>query len=265
MAATAEQSEEASRVQLSLIEGCEQVIPAPTDLTAEEAQALKAKRGIDDKRLAGIRRIRQEVDLPEGFRHWGEHAQKLLPCDAIPWSCASGRVEWQLNPDTPPIDQNGRPMKYLFRKGCGGLVGVLPGSEEAAQDLSVPLLIVEGTYQGRAVATALEGSATRYAVVQVSGCDGWMTGGAPSPEFAHIPLRGREAFFLPDSDVRTNRGVYDAAKYLRENLLDEYLARDVRIIHLPGRGNAGADDVLSRHSREHNLAMSLQWLEKARG
>jgi P4 family phage/plasmid primase-like protien len=265
MAATAAQSEEASRVQLSLIEGCEQVIPAPTDLTAEEAQALKAKRGIDDKRLAGIRRIRQEVDLPEGFRHWGEHAQKLLPCDAIPWSCASGRVEWQLNPDTPPIDQNGRPMKYLFRKGCGGLVGVLPGSEEAAQDLSVPLLIVEGTYQGRAVATALEGSATRYAVVQVSGCDGWMTGGAPSPEFAHIPLRGREAFFLPDSDVRTNRGVYDAAKYLRENLLDEYLARDVRIIHLPGRGNAGADDVLSRHSREHNLAMALQWIEKARG
>ena len=234
-------------------------------LTEEEAAALMQKRGCDRARIAGILRIRQEGDLPEGFRHWGIHAEKLIPCDAIPWTCASGRVEWQLNPDTPPIDENGRPMKYLFRKGCGGLVGVLPGSESTVLDADVPLLIVEGTYQGRAVATALEGSSNPFAVVQVSGCDGWMTGGAPSPEFGHIPLRGREVFFLPDADVKTNRGVYDAARYLRENLLDEYLARDVRIIHLPGRGNDGADDVLSRHAQDHNQEMVLLWIEKARG
>ena len=236
-----------------------------TALTDEEAQALKSKRALDDKRLAGIQRIRHEDDLPEGFRHWGQHAHKLIPSDAIPWFCASGRTEIQLNPEVAPIDEDGRPMKYIFRRGCGGLVGVLPGSEKTVLDLSVPLVIVEGTYQGRAVATALEGSESKLAIVQVSGCDGWMTGGAPTPEFNHIPLRGREVFFLPDADVRTNRGVYDAAKFLRENLLDEYLARDVRIIHLPGRGNDGADDILSRHDQAHNLEMVQQWVEKARG
>ena len=236
-----------------------------SQLTSEEAEALKGKRGCDDKRIAGITRIREASDLPEGFRHWGEHADKLIPCDSIPWTCASGRVVIQINPETPPLNESGRPMKYLFPKGCGGLVGVLAGSEQLVLDPEVPLVIVEGTYQGRAVATALEGSSNPYAVVQVSGCDGWMTGGAPSPEFAHVPLRGREVFFLPDADVKSNRGVYDAAKYLRENLLDEYLAKDVRIVHLPGRGNDGADDILRRHSQEHNQEMVLRWLDKARG
>lgn len=238
---------------------------APCELTPEEAAALKSERGLDDKRLAGITRIRNAEDLPERFRHWGEHAEKLLPATAIAWTLPSGRVEIQLRPDKPPIDQNGKPMKYLFRKDCGGLVGVLPGSESLVMDADVPLVIVEGTYQGRAVATALESSSNPYAVVQVSGCHGWMTGGAPTPEFNAIPLRGREVFFLPDADVSSNRNVYDAAKYLRENLLGEFLAQDVRIIQLPGRGNDGADDLLSRHDQEHNQAMVLRWLADARG
>lgn len=183
-------------------------------LTDDEAKALKASRALDDKRLVGITMVRTADDLPEGFQHWGKHSQKLIPSEAITWSCASGRTEIQLRPAVAPIDKDGRAMKYLFRKDCGGLVGVLPGSEATVTDAAVPLLIVEGTYQGRAVATALEGSESKFAVVQVSGCDGWMTGGAPSPEFGLIPLRGREVFFLPDADVRTNRGVYDAAKYL---------------------------------------------------
>ena len=47
-------------------------------------------------------------------------------------------------------------------------------------------------------------------------------------------MRGREVFFLPDADVSTNRDVYDAAKYLRENLLVNS-REDVLIIHLPGQ------------------------------
>ena len=239
--------------------------PAAPKFTQAEAKALQKKRALDKKRVAGIWPVRTTDDLPEGFRHWGDHAHKLVPSEVVTWTQASGSTVVQLRPETPPIDKEGRPMKYLFPKGCGGVVGVVAGSEQTVLDPSVPLLIVEGTYQGRAVATALEGSESKFAVVQVSGCNGWMTGGEPAPEFWNIPLRGREVFFLPDADVRTNRGVYDAAQYLRENLLGEFLARQVQIIHLPGRGNDGADDLLSRHDHAHNLEMVLQWIEMARG
>ena len=122
------------------------------ELTSDKAKALKKKRALDDKRLAGITIVRTVKELPEGFQHWCSYAEKLVPSHLIPWTCASGRTVIQLQPETPPINKEGRPMKYLFPKGCGGVVGVIAGSEKTVLDPSVPLLVVEGTFQGRAVA-----------------------------------------------------------------------------------------------------------------
>ena len=233
-----------------------------SQLTDAERDALKKKRAVDDRRLEGITRVRSEDHLPEEFRHWGD---KVVPAYVIPWKCVSGRIVPQLQPDKAPTDKNGRPCKYIFPKGCGGLVGVMPGSEELVKDATVPLIVVEGTYQGRAVATALSGSGSPYAVVNVSGCNGWSTDQAPSPEFTSIPLKGREVFCLFDADFKTNFAVYEGAKFLSQHLLDEYLAASVQFVTIPGRGKDGADDVLSRHEAGHNQEMVLRWIDKARG
>ena len=148
-------------------------------------------------------------ELPEGFQHWGGYAEKLVPSHLIPWTCASGRTVIQLQPETPPINKEGRPMKYLFPKGCGGMVGVIAGSEKTVLDPSVPLLVVEGTFQGRAVAAALEGCS--FAVA-----DQWLqrldTGRALTGIW---PDSTRSRGVLPPGCRREHQSRrYDAAKYL---------------------------------------------------
>jgi putative DNA primase/helicase len=100
----------------------------------------------------------------------------------------------------------------------------------------------------------------------MSGCDGWSSGKAPTPEFNHIPLKGRTVFVIPDRDFATNRGVYDGMKYLAEHLLSEYLAAGVKFVSLPGRNNTdGADDMLARHPADRRGDILLRLLEAAGG
>ena len=111
-------------------------------------------------------------------------------------------------------------------------------------------MIVEGTKQHLAAASALDGSSNPYAVVGISGCRGWSKDGRPIPCLHGIPLTDRVVFLAFDADVNSNRNVHDAATQLADTLTTEFLAKRVRLRSLrpqregwsrrhPGRPPAG--------------------------
>ena len=113
-------------------------------------------------------------------------------------------------------------------------------------DPAVPLVIVEGTKQHLAAASALDGCSNPHAVVGISGCRGWLSDGRPIPCLHSIPLDGRKVFIAFDADVVTNRDVWDAATELATTLTTEFLAKQVLFV-VVGRQKDGLDDILGGH------------------
>jgi putative DNA primase/helicase len=124
------------------------------------------------------------------------------------------------------------------------MLNVHPMIADAVLDPTKPLIFVEGTKQYLAAVTALVGGGD-YTAVGLSGCNGWLQGGDPVDDFGHLNLGGRDVITCFDADWTTNRDVYDAAKRLTD-WLTLHGARTVKHISLPGGGNTGLDDVLSK-------------------
>lgn len=180
----------------------------------------------------GVRSLtsRDDVaDLPEPFNSWAN-----FPAILFPWTGPDGRVEHQLRPDNPTEAANGRPRKYVFRKGMMPVLWAL--REGAAGSL---LLIVEGTKQALAAASyAPEG----VAVYGIAGCRSWQKDGMPIPDLA--AAEDRDVVVVLDADAAGNPDVYAAGTGLAEALAMEGAAR-VLFGRLPASGKAGLDDVLA--------------------
>ena len=101
-----------------------------------------------------------------------------------------------------------------------------------------PVLLVEGTKQSLAVHSW---APQEYAVYGMVGCEG--ASKARLKRFS-----GRQVIVMNDADAASNRNVYDAAETLRKRL--EFYTELVTFTHLPARGTAGIDDVLSREFDE---------------
>ena len=157
------------------------------------------------------------------------------------WVSPNLRVTKQRRPDNPTGDK-----KYLWDHGVEMPISVPQGMEERAQNVDYGLLIVEGTKQHLAAASAaLKSKGTRYAVVGVAGCYGWSQNGQPVPDLQDIPMAGRDVFVAFDADMRTNRAVFDAAKSLESVLIGEHGARSVKYVKMSGKSD-GFDDLLAR-------------------
>ena len=232
-----------------------------TALSDEDRQWLAAA-GIDDTRQASITRVRTVADLPTAFRSWGE---KVVPAYCFHWRSVDGHTIEQLRPDNPPLNKDGRPLKYIFPKGSGGLIGIAPGFGDHQQNSAIPALIVEGTKQTLAAASTLPSISPIAVPFGIAGCWNWRKDGKPSPALERMALQGREVIVAFDGDVLTNHSVFAAAKALRESLLKEYLAKEVRFMQIPagGSGKDGLDDLLGRVPEDRRADVLQKLLDEA--
>ena len=260
-----------NRVQLDLFESVKEGQSPPeksaqlerTKLTPADKAWLES-RGITGQQQSGITRITEVEDLPKGFSGWGK---AVVPCLCFRWVSVDGREAFQLKPDKPFETDDGEVHKYLFGKGHQNILAVPPGYHDAVMDPTVPLLILEGTKQHLAAASALEGE--RYAIVGTAGCWGHRVGrdnqsSALVPCFRHIPLENRQVFLGLDADRGHNRAVYDAAQDQRDSCVIQHGAASVRFIEVPGKGKADLDDLLSQYpTKEERQKLMRRLLDNA--
>lgn len=182
----------------------------------------------------GVCSAEVEDDLPVGFRGWDKIT---LPAIVFPWHGAGGNAVVQVRPDDPVDAEH----KYLTLAGTVMPLGVHPVMRTRVIKPDVPIVIVEGTKQYLTATSALIGR--DWAVVGITGCEGWSVDGLPVPDFEAIPWEGRRVVVCFDADVTSNRDVWEAAKALA-TVLESAGANEVRHARIPARGTAGLDDYL---------------------
>lgn len=171
--------------------------------------------------------------------------------------------------DSPPIDERGRPRKYLRRAGE-------PNSLYIPSGLNLPqageIWITEGELK------ALCGHAYGLPVVALSGVYNWRTSGEEAPllaegeklsdeeallsELAQINWEGKKINLLYDSDITKHPEAGDAFPRLAEMLYSRG-AGEVRILSLPP-GEKGQKVGLDDFILARGPAQALQDLQKIR-
>ena len=163
-----------------------------------------------------------------------------FPGLAIPWtSPVTSETAYQLRPDSPSLDEDGRPRKYLFPEGWVPRLHQARTGEEKGT-----VLLVEGSLQTAA--------ATRYAppewgVYGLAGCRAWMHDGAPIPDLDCLADRNVVVVF--DADVESNPEVWNAGQQLSRTLA-LLGAKTVKFALSGWGGKAGLDDVLGKQADE---------------
>lgn len=156
----------------------------------------------------------------------------------------TGREERRIKVWPAPPEHSDEP-KYIAPAGVPPVVSVPPGHQDLVMHPDIPLLIVEGTKQHLAAASAVPLPQPKpLAIVGVQGCWGWSSDGLLSEDMRAIPMRGRDVIVAFDADRLSKRNVYDAGMRLKE-FLDVFGARSVRWAKVPGGDNTGLDDVLA--------------------
>jgi putative DNA primase/helicase len=166
----------------------------------------------------------------------------------FPWSDGVGLTIWQVRPDNPTVDDDGRPRKYLFPKGAKVPFNRLRDGETYDR-----MIIVEGTKQQYAT---LSHAPAEFAVYGMSGCWGWKNGDL-------TVAKGRTVFLLLDADMSSNQDVWVAAEAFAKQLV-KYGAKEVRFVSTTGQGKEGVDDVLAGFRDDEQRAEMLKlWLSQA--
>lgn len=165
----------------------------------------------------------------------------VLPYPAINGEAAFCRVK----PDTPPMNKDGKPAKYLTAAGAGNRLYV-PGNMPANwyDDPSVNIWITEGEKK------ALKANQEGFPTLGLAGVWSWKTKGpdgrtGPLPEFDGIVWDGRTVNIAFDSDLVGNTNVAKAEAGLATELRQKGAA--VRLVRLPDGPNGdkvGLDDYL---------------------
>lgn len=195
------------------------------------------KRAITPDQAAeyGVIGAQTEADLPEGAPSYWTVNGGYLPGLLFPIVSSDNTRQWQLKPDTPWIDKEGEPHKYVFAKGYTPSLNAV-----RLVDRPRRALLVEGTHQVIAAAVYAPADVSVYGI---SGCWSWQSGGTPTQDF--LDLSGTDVVIFLDADAATNLLVYTAGAALRDEL--RFFGVDVvRFAHLPGRGKDGLDDVLAK-------------------
>lgn len=221
-------------------------------LTRAHAEFL-AKQGIDPvfAESLGVHSVLSRADCA----HLGGVLVNWDNCPAIvfPWTSPSGRVEYQIRPDTPNPDLRGRLRKYVFPSGMTPMLWQVREPADGAR-----ILIVEGTKQGLSAATyAPEG----IGVYTVAGCRAWQLDGQPIGDLQVTD--GRDVVVLLDADAGTNPEVYSAGIALAEALKLES-ARSVQFARLPGGGKSGLDDILGGRAPDKRASYLARLIDGAK-
>jgi hypothetical protein len=189
-----------------------------------------------------------------GFKHY----QQRIPGLLIPVHDTSGAVAlWQYRPDSPRVDNKGRPVKYETPGGSRIVMDVPPRIRAQLADPKVPLWVTEGARKaGAAVSAGL-------CCVALLGVQNWrgtntLGGKTALPAWDEIALNGRRVYVAYDSDVMTNPKVHSALVDIGGYLA--YKHADVRYCYLPADADAkvGLDDYLAAGGSIDALITSAQ-------
>jgi putative DNA primase/helicase len=217
-----------------------------TGLLPQHAALLRAS-GISKEVSAarGYRSARTAADLAAlGFR--GAQG-RLAPALAIPIRTPDGRLAfWQLRPDTPRTNGDGKPARYEVMAGARLVLDVPPSVNGQLRDPKVPLWVTEGARKADAAV-----SRGLCCLDLVGGVWGWRgsneEGGKTAlADWEAVALNGRTVYLAFDSDATTKREVHAALARLKAFL--ESRGAGVRVVYLPAGtdgAKVGLDDFLA--------------------
>jgi hypothetical protein len=179
----------------------------------EQGSAIRA----DVIAESGARTIHRPRDLPEVF---GRRQRSRAPGVLFVVHRPNGSESWCFRPDKPDPDSPGhkyeQPCKALG--GAGNVLDMLPSQRHLIADTSVPVVFVEGTKKMLSLVSAAREAGVALLVVAVTACWNWMADGKPIPDLLDIPLEGRRATVMYDSDMLRKPEVQSGAKGLAEYL-----------------------------------------------
>lgn len=160
----------------------------------------------------------------------------------------NGKTFYVFRPDNPDPDNPG--LKYEAAcKGLGGPGNVLyvhPSQRHLIDDISVPVIFVEGIKKALSIISAARSAGAAVLVVAISGVWNWLSDKKPISDMFDIPVKGRKVYICFDSDVFTNPDVSDAARRLAGHLIGRGAV--AYLCYLPDQANGsktGADDFLA--------------------
>jgi hypothetical protein len=199
----------------------------------------------------GVRSLTSKADLEPLGEDWASLVN--FPAIAFPWTDENGRVEWQIRPDDPTEDLNGRKRKYLFRKGMTPVLWAVRPVSDASRTV-----IVEGTKQ---CLVAAQYAPPGVAVYGIAGCRMWQEEGVPLPDL--FTAEDREVVVILDADAATNLEVYQAGETLA-TALDLAGATGVTFTRLPASGKSGLDDVLAAFPADKRAGYLARAIDRAK-
>jgi hypothetical protein len=233
----------------------------------------------------GVRSLRRGRELPEGFS-WRQKRRGAGILFTI--HRPNGETSWSFRPDAPDPEKPGRKYEQPCKAygGPGNVLDVHPSLRHLIDDLSVPVMFVEGIKKADAVTSAARAAGVKVLVVAITGVWNWMADGEPIPDMLDIPVSRRRAIVCFDSDMLRNANVQEAAGRLSEHLLSRGALTWITYLHdNPDGSKVGADDffvaggtfselkmlmrrydpddfVVVRLSRDERLQLALEDLER---
>ena len=203
----------------------------------------------------GYRTVTTKADLERlGF----SPRQRNVPALLIPLYSPTGElVLYQLRPDSPRINDRGKPVKYEMPSRAQMVLDMHPSVKGKAGDPDIPLFVTEGVKKGDALAS--QGLCT-VALIGVWNFRGTNEYGGKTalPEWEFIALNGRDVYIVFDSDVMTKKEVHAALVRLKAML--EHRKARIKLVYLPDAADGtkqGVDDYLAAgHNVDELLAQA---------
>ena len=231
--------------------------PRASELSDEHQRSLEIGSAILREVLEenDVRTITHGRELPDGFsKRQRRRASGILFSVPRP----NGEMSYNFRPDEPdpanPGHKYEQPCKALGAPG--NVLGVPTGLRHLIDDISVPVIFVEGTKKMLSILSAARRAGAVVLVVAISGVWNWLSDGKPIADMLDIPVEGRQVYIGFDSDVFRNPDVSDAAKRL-----EEHLGGCGAAVHLsylpdgPDGSKVGADDFMAEpHTYEDYIA-----------
>jgi len=207
----------------------------------------------------GVRTITYCRELPEGFsRRQRERVPGILFTVARP----NGKTDWIYRPNAADPERPG--LKYEARCKAlgspGNVLAISTGQRHLVDDVSVPVIFVEGMKKMLSIVSAARRAGAVVLVVAIGGVWNWMSDGKPISDMFDIPVEGRKVYICFDSDVFRNPDVSDAARRFASHLKGRSAV--VYLCYLPDQADGsktGADDFLA-HVHSYRKLMALMRL-----
>jgi len=233
----------------------------------------------------GVRTLRRGRELPEGFS-WRQKRRGAGILFTI--HRPNGETSWSFRPDAPDPEKPGRKYEQPCKAygGPGNVLDVHPSIRCLIDDMSVPVMFVEGIKKADAITSAARTAGVKVLVVAITGVWNWLSEGEPIPDMLDIPVDGRRTIVCFDSDMLRNPNVQEAAGRLAEHLISRSALTWITYLHdKPDGSKVGADDffvaggtftelkmlmrrydpddfVVVRLSRDERLQLALEDLER---